>query len=226
MRDIAGIIARLEEAEIPDTAMNSDIVHVTNGPVRPYAFSVDACLELFDTLLDGWYVAHAGDDASGLAGNMETFGHTVELSNETLTVQGCAPTRPLAWCLAVLKGYAADRAGRRSSVVERLRSESGVSEVIAEQVSAVLENVRSPFSPPDIELDDDDGSVVLRWLKGADCSFSLTFLGNGYVGGYLIHPKSKAGAWRCETSDNGALRDQLSRGGSLIDEVTKATRKG
>jgi hypothetical protein len=47
---------------------------------------------------------------------------------------------------------------------------------------------------PDVEVDPDDGSVILRWLKASE-SFSLTFLGKGNVAGCYL-PSTEPAAWR------------------------------
>jgi len=51
-------------------------------------------------------------------------------------------------------------------------------------------------SLPEIEVDPDDGSVVLRWItaEGKE-TFSLTFVGNGSVTGYFSSDTSAEPAW-------------------------------
>lgn len=224
-RELEALIAELEEAEMPDTSFNASIVRITQTPVRDYAFSVDACLELFDTILPGWFVDHAGDDATGTAGkSMKVTGHTVELSNGVERVQGSSPTRSLAWCLAVMKAFAADRNQRRSAVHDILRADGRIDEALIGQVMSVLGWITAPFSPPEIERDEDDGSLVLRWTRDSDISFSLTFVGKGSVGGYLIHPKSRVGAWRSVIEDDRHLRSVFD--GTLVKEALMEATAG
>jgi hypothetical protein len=65
-------------------------------------------------------------------------------------------------------------------------------------IATAISSLTFPFSP-EIEVDPDDGHVVLRWLA-ADQSFSLTFLGAGFVAGYLNGPSLEP-AWRLPVAD-------------------------
>nr|WP_250808177.1 hypothetical protein [Neorhizobium tomejilense] len=211
-KEIADLIATLEEANGPDAAADQSIIKALGSLVLKYTSSVDACLYLAEDQLPGWYIDHAGDNAIGSAGSLRAFGHTVEYANEIDRVQGDAPTKPLAYVLAVLKGIQSDRKQRRSAVISALEEDKRVSRAIIEQVTAVIELIGGPFEAPEIEIDEDDHSIVLRWLSGGNSSFSLTFLGEGHVGGYLIHPERAAPAWRVSCVDTAFLQGQLNSG--------------
>lgn len=206
---IKDVIAQLEEAEGPSPAIDEAIAGMTSLPFRGCTGSIDTALELA-LLTPGWHIEHAGDNAVGEIGNLRVFGHTVEYSNGIETVQGDAPTKPLAYCLAIMKAYLAEWEAAEKRVVDLLASDDRVSDAVRHDVAAVLQAIATPFDLPEAEIDEDDHSIILRWTR-SDCSFSLTFLGQGHVGGYLAHPRYKQPAFRHEVGDFAGLWARLSR---------------
>ncbi|MCV9963966.1 hypothetical protein OIU34_18980 [Pararhizobium sp. BT-229] len=206
---IKDVIAQLEEAEGPSEAIDMAIVEMTMFPYQGCTRSIDAALDLA-LLAPGWYIEHAGDNAGGEVGNLRVFGHTVEYSNGVETVQGDAPTKPLAYCLAIMKAYLAEWEAAEKRVVDMLAADDRVSASVRADVVAVISNIVAPFELPEAEIDEDDHSIILRWTRD-ERSLSLTFLGQGFVGGYLIHPTDKKPAFRHEVSDSAWLRARLSR---------------
>ncbi len=206
---IKDLIASLEEAEGPSQAIDQEIVQLTRLSFRAYSGSLDSALELM-TLAPGWYIEHAGDNAMGEAGNLRVFGHTVELSNEIEKVQGDAPTRALACCLAIMKAYLAEWEAAERRIIDMLSADDRVSPGIIADVTSVISNIVSPLSVPEAEIDEDDHSIVLRWLRDGN-SFSLTFFGKGFVAGYLIHPTDGSPAFRHEVGDSTWLKAVLNR---------------
>ncbi|MDW9478617.1 hypothetical protein GOB57_07860 [Sinorhizobium meliloti] len=206
---IKDLIASLEEAEGPSAAIDMEIAQLTRLSYRAYSGSVDAALEL-TTLAPGWYIEHTGDNAMGEAGNLRVFGHAVELSNEIETVQGDAPTRPLAYCLAIMKAYLAEWEAAERRIIDMLSADDRVSPAIIADVTAVISNFVAPFSVPEAEIDEDDHSIVLRWVQDGN-SFSLSFFGKGFVCGYLIHPTAGGPAFRHEVGDSTWLTAVLNR---------------
>lgn len=67
---------------------------------------------------------------------------------------------------------------------------------------------------PDVEVDLDDGSVILRWLRAAE-SFSLTFLGKGNVAGCYL-PSTEPAAWRVPVGEASTVIKEN------IDKITNA----
>jgi hypothetical protein len=64
---------------------------------------------------------------------------------------------------------------------------------------------------PEIEVDPDDGAVVLRWVLAAtNRTFSLTFLGNGSVTGFLSSDDDPQPAWASRVNDAGRLVTRVS----------------
>lgn len=206
---IKDLIASLEDVEGPSPEIDMEIVQVTRLVFRAYTASLDASLEL-TALAPGWYIEHAGDNAMGEAGNLRVFGHTVELSNEIEKVQGDAPTRPLAYCLALMKAYLAEWEAAERRIIDMLSADDRVSPEIIADVTAVISNIVAPLSLPEAEIDEDDHSIVLRWLRDGN-SFSLTFFGKGFVSGYLIHPTDGGPAFRHEVGDSTWLKAVLNR---------------
>jgi hypothetical protein len=68
---------------------------------------------------------------------------------------------------------------------------------------------------PDVEIDPDDGSVVLRWFKGSE-SFSLTFLGKGNVAGCYL-PSTEPAAWRVPVGEASPIIKES------IDKIANAS---
>lgn len=77
-----------------------------------YTGSIDAALTLQEILSNGWILDHAGDDAIGELGDMKIIGHTVEFTDGITKVQGGAPTKPIAYCLAIFKACQIDEKKR------------------------------------------------------------------------------------------------------------------
>jgi hypothetical protein len=214
---IKDVIAELEEAEESSDALDMAIVAMTMYPYRGYTGSLDAAFSLAQ-LVPGWYIEHAGDNAVGKAGNFTVVGHTVEYSNGVETVQGDAPTKPLAYCLAIMKAYLAEWVAAEKRVMEMLAKDNRVTASVKADVAAVISNIVTPFELPEAEIDEDDNSIILRWTRN-DRSFSLTFLGQGFVGGCLIHPTQKKPAFRHEASDSEWLRARLS--GEVVTDLMR-----
>lgn len=206
---IKDLIARIEDAEEPSQTIDMEIAQLTRVSDRAYSGSLDAALEL-TILAPGWYIEHAGDNAMGEAGNLRVFGHTVELSNEIEAVQGDAPTRPLAYCLAIMKAYLAEWEAAERRIIDMLAADDRVSPAIIADVTTVISNIVAPFSVPEAEIDEDDHSIVLRWAQDG-CSFSLSFFGQGFVCGYLIHPNAGGPAFRHDAGDSPWLKEVLNR---------------
>lgn len=110
--------------------------------------------------------------------------------------------------------------GARNDITESLK-QIGLSAADAEAFSipdAVLRDLAAvvPLLPegrvhPEIEVDEDDGSIVLRWFS--QCmkhSLSLTFIGKGSVTGYISTSPLEA-AWKVPVGDADFLRLQLTR---------------
>lgn len=77
-----------------------------------YTASVDAAIALAERVLPGWTFEHIGQDyirASGLDNDVMPMGWTVEISDGSQTVQGQAPTFPLAICIALLRAKEASK---------------------------------------------------------------------------------------------------------------------
>ncbi|MRN45427.1 hypothetical protein GJU93_02255 [Brucella sp. 10RB9212] len=77
-----------------------------------YTASVDAALALAEKVLPGWTFEHIGQDyirASGLDNDVMPMGWTVEISDGSQTIQGQAPTFPLAICIALLRAKEASK---------------------------------------------------------------------------------------------------------------------
>jgi hypothetical protein len=206
---IKDFIARLEHAEEPSQAIDVEIVQLTRLPYKGYSRSLDAALEM-SVVAPGWYIEHAGDNAMGEVGNLRVFGHTVELSNGIKTVQGDAPTKPLAYCLAFLKAYQSDWEAAEGRLNAMLAADTRVSSAVMSDITAVISNVVVPFPLPEAEIDEDDHSVILRWTLD-ERSVSLTFLGHGFVTGYLIDPLNKGPSFRCEVRDSSRIGSKLNR---------------
>ncbi|MCO7726424.1 hypothetical protein NJB93_07430 [Brucella intermedia] len=77
-----------------------------------YTTSVDAAIALAERVLPGWTFEHIGQDyirASGLDNDVMPMGWTVEISDGSQTIQGQAPTLPLAICIALLRAKEASK---------------------------------------------------------------------------------------------------------------------
>ena len=180
--------------------------------VATFTDSVDAALALAVHCLPGWYIEHAGDNADGEPGSMKVFGHTVEYSDGFHTIQGDAPTKPLAHCIAVMKAVRDTRSEIAERLVERVAEfEPDVSDRVYADLRAVAANFIGHVSPPDVEAD--EGTLVLRWSPDPDRSFTLTFMGKGNVTGYLSAGVSKLPAWKRPVSDQCFLIDRLNTAG-------------
>ncbi|TBD68308.1 hypothetical protein ELH16_08570 [Rhizobium ruizarguesonis] len=82
---------------------------------------------------------------------------------------------------------------------------------ILRDIQLVASSLPSSTRSPDVEVDPDDGSVVLRWMQeGALRSFSLTFVGQGRVTGFYSADDSSAPAWRLKASDSIRLAIKFS----------------
>lgn len=85
------------------------------------------------------------------------------------------------------------------------------SDNILRDIQLVASSVPSLTRAPDVEVDPEDGSVVLRWMEaGASRSFSLTFVGQGWVTGFYSADDTSAPAWRLRASDSIRLAIKFS----------------
>jgi len=78
---------------------------------QPFTASKDAAIALAARVLPGWTFEHIGQDyirASGLDNDVMPMGWTVEISDGSQTIQGQAPTLPLAICIALLRAKEAN----------------------------------------------------------------------------------------------------------------------
>lgn len=76
-----------------------------------FTASKDAAIALAARVLPGWTFEHIGQDyirASGLDNDVMPMGWTVEISDGSQTIQGQAPTLPLAICIALLRAKEAN----------------------------------------------------------------------------------------------------------------------
>ncbi|MBY3150816.1 hypothetical protein HFO56_00035 [Rhizobium laguerreae] len=212
---IEDIIEQLEELEGPSKAVEMEIMAATMSAFRHCTSSVDGALDLA-VLAPGWYISRAGDNARGEPGNMRVFGHTAEYTNEVERVQGDAPTKPLAYCLAILKAYLSSWEESEKALLALLDGDTRVSTEIKADVRAVISNIVTPFRLPDAEIDEDDQSIVLRWTGDGNETFSLTFLGKGFVAGCLSKENPSSPAWRRAVDEAGPLQKSFRN-----SEVTK-----
>lgn len=141
-----------------------------------YTASTDACHDLMEAVAPGWIVSHAGDNGGGVPGNIRYWGHTVELSDEIETVQGNAPTRALAFCLAVLKAAKSIREANAAAVVGAVAS-SGNTRAASERsdIRGLAECFAWPVKAP--EVMDESGTFVaaLRWRDEAGGELYVRF---------------------------------------------------
>jgi hypothetical protein len=204
---IEDIIVQLEKLEGPSVAVEYEIAAATMSTFNDVTSSVDGALELA-VLAPGWFIEHAGDNARGVSGDMKVFGHTVEYSNGVETVQGDAPTKPLAYCLAIMKAYLSSWEASEKAVLDLLDGDDRVSVAIKDDVRTAISNMTTPFRMPDAEIDEDDHSIVLRWM-GDNETFSLTFLGKGNVAGNLSKEGSTEPAWRYAVTEGNLLKNRF-----------------
>ena len=110
--------------------------------------------------------------------------------------------------------------GARNDIAESLQ-QIGLSAADVEAFSipdAVLRDLAEvmPLLPegrvhPEIEVDEDDGSTVLRWFSPCmKHSLSFTFIGKGTVTGYVSTSPLES-AWKVPVGDADFIRLQLSR---------------
>jgi len=81
--------------------------------IARYTASIDAVIALAEKVLPGWTFEHIGQDyirARGLENDVMPMGWTVEISDGSQTIQGQAPTFPLAICIALLRAKEASNA--------------------------------------------------------------------------------------------------------------------
>lgn len=106
---IQELIDRLENATEGafhlDDEIHDYLIRSRKIDLIAYTRVVDAAVKLIPA---GWMIDHLGDDGAGQRGDLKTFGCTCELGNGDAVVQGQAPTRPLAICIAALKVMAAN----------------------------------------------------------------------------------------------------------------------
>ncbi len=217
--EIAKLIERLERAEAPDENLDMDIARAMHVEFRNFTCSVDAVLAFADENLPGWYIDHAGDNAIGKAGSMTVTGHTVELGNEIGRVQGDAPIRAVAYCIAALKAVLMDRAERKKTLIDALLA-GRVQEKVRTDIETVIGYTMSPFAIPEIE--EDDGAIVLRWTsRYTTDTFSLTFLGEGNVSGYLSIEGCPFPAWKHPVTEAVKLTQLLND--ELVHDVVLAS---
>lgn len=88
--------------------------------------------------------------------------------------------------------------------------EFSIPEPVLDDIAELAPLLPPAFRKPDIEIDQDDGTAVLRWFSSdMRQSFSLTFLGLGSVGGYLSTEHGDP-AWKLSLQDSGRLQARLS----------------
>jgi hypothetical protein len=76
---------------------------------------------------------------------------------------------------------------------------------VLEDIADVAALLPDEIEIPETEVDEDDGTVVLRWLSGdMRSSFSLTFMGLGSVAGYLSSDRHDP-AWRIPLSERSRI---------------------
>lgn len=109
------LITRLSKLDAPDREVDGEIWRylmsgepraVLHGPIPKLTASVDAVIALAERVLPGWTFEHIGQDyirASGLDNDVMPMGWTVEISDGSQTIQGQAPTFPIAICIALLR---------------------------------------------------------------------------------------------------------------------------
>ncbi len=78
---------------------------------------------------------------------------------------------------------------------------------VSSDVAVALEGI-SFADEPEVEIDIDDGTVIVRWFKG-DESFSLTFVGNGNVTGCHLGATPEP-AWKLPVAEAQALIKETS----------------
>lgn len=78
---------------------------------------------------------------------------------------------------------------------------------IKDDVSKVANFFPINSAEPSVEIDPEDGTVVLRWAKPL-AKFSLTFVGTRSVTGFLLDAENKP-AWKVGVSDFKALYSRL-----------------
>lgn len=186
-----------------------DSVFVPPPAVSLATGSIDAALALLSKMAPGWVVDHAGDDALGDVGAMRVMGHTVELTDGRTMVQGQAPTRALAYAIAVLKAASHVRIERALAVASAMRNAApSFNEGVIGDVTAALVNFTQAFAMPEIE--NDDGTAILRWSMGRDI-FTLTFMGQGSVTGFVSDGEDVP-AWKVETANVAELLEKMNWG--------------
>jgi len=85
---------------------------IYSEPYPHVTASVDAAIALAERVLPGWTFEHIGQDyirARGLDNDVMPMGWTVEISDGSQTIQGQAPTLPLAICIALLRAKEASK---------------------------------------------------------------------------------------------------------------------
>ncbi|MCH4542968.1 hypothetical protein [Ochrobactrum sp. A-1] len=118
---ISEIITRLSKLDAPDREVDGEIWRylmsgeprgVLHGPIPELTASIDAAIALAERVLLGWTFEHIGQDyirARGLDNDVMPVGWTVEISDGAQTIQGQAPTLPLAICIAILRAKEASK---------------------------------------------------------------------------------------------------------------------
>lgn len=116
------LITRLSKLDATDRQVDGEIWRylmsdepraVHHGPIPKLTASVDAALALADRVLPGWTFEHIGQDyirARGLDNDVMPMGWTVEISDGAQTIQGQAPTFPIAILIALLRAKEASNA--------------------------------------------------------------------------------------------------------------------
>jgi hypothetical protein len=204
---IKHVLDELEGADGPSSLIDQAIAEMIQFQARDFTSSIDDALAL-ELLAPGWCLAHAGDNAIGVAGSLRAFGHTVEYTNGVDTVQGDAPTKPLAYCLAIMKAYLVEWSAAEKKVQELIAG-GEASESVRSDILNVVSNIVAPFDTPEAEIDQDDGTIILRWSRERHGSFSLTFVGKGSVSGYLLNPEKPGKAWKLDVHDSFWLKTRF-----------------
>lgn len=85
----------------------------------------------------------------------------------------------------------------------------GIPEAVLDDIACLVPLLPPGFSLPDVEVDEEDGMVILRWLsEDLRQSFSLLFPGLGSVTGY--HSQSGGDpAWKLPLDDRARVSAKL-----------------
>ncbi|MCP1931788.1 hypothetical protein [Bradyrhizobium elkanii] len=138
----------------------------------------------------------------------------------TLTYSGVVNAEQLVWTrddARVLIGFAETAGDRIVRELGRIKDgwagpgTVAPSATMLADVEAVVAHLLANAKMPSIEVDEEDGSVALRWVAASrNQSFSLVFRGNGKVSGVLATidpPRSKS--WSLTVNDEIQIASRL-----------------